>query len=244
MEVPVSKELWLNYPASGFPITTSVSPEAPGRKYTTLCWHLPGHTQSVPPSSRARPWQALRSTGTWRRVQDTVKPQRIWACPSPLRQSWRNPQKEEVCPDHKAFVKRTPGRQLSQVPSWRGPHRISPKIWFQNQRAKWRKQEKSGNLSAPQQPGEAGLALPSNMDVSGPVLTPTAMTTLVPPTECCLLSQTQLPSSWFPTQIPLVPWHPWDLQPLPGPLTQHPCVPTFMFPPLHPKWGSICATST
>lgn len=127
MEVPVSKELWLNYPASGFPITTSVSPEAPGRKYTTLCWHLPGHTQSVPPSSRARPWQALRSTGTWRRVQDTVKPQRIWACPSPLRQSWRNPQKEEVCPDHKAFVKRTPGRQLSQVPSWRGPHRISPK---------------------------------------------------------------------------------------------------------------------
>jgi hypothetical protein len=45
-----------------------------------------------------------------------------------LRQSWRNPQKEEVCPDHKAFVKRTPGRQLSQVPSWRGPHRISPKV--------------------------------------------------------------------------------------------------------------------
>ncbi|XP_051025267.1 intestine-specific homeobox [Acomys russatus] len=117
-------------------------------------------------------------------------------------------------------------------------------IWFQNQRAKWRKQEKIGNLSASQQPSEASLALPSNVDMPGRVLTPPALPMMMPPTGCGSLPQTQLTSGWFPGQITIVPWHPWDRQPLPGPLTWQPYVPTHALPPPHPKWGSICATST
>ncbi|XP_054941678.1 LOW QUALITY PROTEIN: intestine-specific homeobox [Physeter macrocephalus] len=118
-------------------------------------------------------------------------------------------------------------------------------IWFQNQRAKWRKQ-KTSSLEASPQPSEADLAPPTNPDVVGPMLQPPAGPRLAPPTGYYPPAQGQLASVWLPTRIALLPCHPWETQPLPDPLIiQQTCIPALcFFAPPHPKWGNICATST
>lgn len=102
-------------------------------------------------------------------------------------------------------------------------------IWFQNQRAKRRKQERTGSLGAPSQLSEAALAPPTNPDVAGPMLLPPARPWLTPLSGCCPLARGQLASAWLPTRITLLPCHPWATQPLPGPPSQQTCVPALCF---------------
>ncbi|KAF3814483.1 hypothetical protein GH733_017641 [Mirounga leonina] len=117
-------------------------------------------------------------------------------------------------------------------------------IWFQNQRAKWRKQ-KTGSPGAPQQLSEARLALATNPDVAGSRLQPFAPPRLALPTGCYPPAPSQPASAWCPGRVTLLPCHLWETQPLVGPLIQPTCIPALCFlPPAHPKWGSPCATST